>query len=48
MKNQGIKIEELHNEDVRRLILALGKATSMIVGRSKGRDLSKKLIELVK
>jgi len=48
MKNQGIKIEELHNEDVRRLILALGKATSMIVGRSKGRDLSRKLIELVK
>jgi len=48
MKNQAIKIEELHSEDVRRLILALGKATSMIVGRSKGRDLSKRLIELVK
>jgi hypothetical protein len=48
MKNQGINIEELHEEDVRRLILALAKATSMIVGRSKGRELSSKLTELVK
>ncbi|KPK62515.1 hypothetical protein AMJ83_10720 [candidate division WOR_3 bacterium SM23_42] len=48
MKNQGINVEELHAEDVRRLILALAKATSMIVGRSKGRELSKKLTELVK
>ena len=48
MKNQGINAEELHAEDVRRLILALAKATSMIVGRSKGRELSKKLTELVK
>jgi hypothetical protein len=48
MKNQGIKAEELHGEDVRRLILALGKATGMIVGRKKGRELSSKLTELVK
>ena len=48
MKNQGINVDELHAEDVRRLILALAKATSMIVGRSKGRELSKKLTELVK
>ena len=48
MKNQGIKVEELHGEDVRRLILALGKATGMIVGRKKGRELSSKLTELVK
>ena len=48
LKNQGINVKELHEEDVRRLILALGKATSMIVGRSKGRDLSSKLTELVK
>jgi hypothetical protein len=48
MKNQGIKTTELHAEDVRRLILALSKATSMIVGRRKGRELSAKLTELVK
>jgi hypothetical protein len=48
MKNQGINAKELHKEDVRRLILALAKATSMIVGRSKGRELSSKLTELVK
>lgn len=48
MKNQGIDVKELHEEDVRRLILALAKATSMIVGRSKGRELSSKLTELVK
>jgi hypothetical protein len=48
MKNQDINVEELHAEDVRRLILALSKATSMIVGRKKGRDLSSKLIELVR
>lgn len=48
LKNQNIRIEELHSEDVRRVILALSKATSMIVGRTKGRELSKRLIELVK
>jgi hypothetical protein len=48
LKNQNIKIEELHEEDVRRVILALCRATSMIVGRSKGRELSKRLIDLVK
>ena len=48
LKNQNIKVEELHAEDVRRIILALSKATSMIVGRSKGRELSKRLTELVK
>ncbi len=48
LKNQNIKIDELHAEDVRRVILALSKATSMIVGRSKGRELSKRLTELVK
>ena len=48
LKNQNIKKDDLHAEDVRRVILALGKATSMIVGRSKGRELSKRLTELVK
>ena len=48
LKNQNIKIDQLHTEDVRRVILALSKATSMIVGRSKGRELSKRLTELVK
>ena len=48
LRNQNIKIDELHTEDVRRVILALSKATSMIVGRKKGRELSKRLTELVK
>jgi hypothetical protein len=48
MKNQAINVKELHGEDVRRLILALSKATGMIVGRRKGRELSNRLIELVK
>jgi hypothetical protein len=48
LRNQNIKTDELHAEDVRRVILALSKATSMIVGRSKGRELSKRLTELVK
>ncbi len=48
LKNQNIKVNELHEEDVRRVILALSKATSMIVGRSKGRELSKRLTDLVK
>ncbi len=48
LKNQNIKLDELHEEDVRRVILALTRATSMIVGRSKGRELSKRLIDLVK
>ncbi|UCD04752.1 MAG: hypothetical protein JSV98_06420 [candidate division WOR-3 bacterium] len=48
LKNQNIKKDDLHAEDVRRVILALSKATSMIVGRSKGRELSKRLTELVK
>lgn len=48
LRNQNIKTDDLHAEDVRRVILALSKATSMIVGRSKGRELSKRLTELVK
>jgi hypothetical protein len=48
MKNQAINAEALHEEDVRRLILALSRATGMIVGHSKGRELSGKLMELIK
>ena len=48
MKNQGINTKDLHGEDVRRLILALAKATGLIVGRKKGRELSSRLTELVK
>lgn len=48
LKNQNIKVDELHQEDVRRVILALSKATGMIVGRAKGREMSKRMIDLVK
>ncbi len=48
MKAQRIKSEALHDEDARRLIFALGKAAGMIIGPSKGRDMTNKLLALLK
>lgn len=48
LKNQNIKVDDLREEDVRRVILALSKATGKIVGRAKGFEMSKRLIDLVK
>lgn len=48
LKNQNIKVSDLREEDVRRVILALSKATGKIVGRAKGLEMSKRLIDLVK
>ncbi len=47
-KAQRINPNELSEEDVRRFILALGKAAGMIIGPSKGRELINKLLAKVK
>lgn len=48
LKAQHIKVEELYDADARRLVFALGKAAGMIIGPSKGRDMTNKLLELLK
>lgn len=48
LKAQRIKIEELYEEDVRRFIFALGKAAGMIIGPTKGKDLTNKLLAKLK
>src|SRR4030042_5823439 len=48
LKAQRIKSEELYDEDARRLIFALGKAAGMIIGPSKGRDMTNKLLAVLK
>jgi hypothetical protein len=48
LKAQRIKVEELYDTDARRLVFAFGKAAGMIIGPSKGRDMTNKLLELLK
>lgn len=48
LKAQRINPDELHEEDVRRFILALGKAASMIIGPSKGHEMTNRLMSLLK
>jgi len=48
LKAQRIKVEELYDADARRLVFALGKAAAMIIGPSKGRDITNRLLELLK
>ncbi len=48
LKAQRIKLEELYEEDIRRFIFALGKAAGMIVGPTKGKDLTNKLLAKLK
>jgi hypothetical protein len=45
---QRINIDELYDDDVRRFIFALGKAAGMIIGPSKGTQLTNKLLKLLK
>lgn len=47
-KAQRIKVDEFYDEDARRLIFALGKAAGMIIGPSKGRDMTNRLLGLLK
>jgi len=48
IKAQRIKTDEVHEEDARRLIFALGKAAGMIIGPSKGKELTNKLLAKLK
>ncbi|HEX7319441.1 MAG TPA: hypothetical protein VF399_03675 [bacterium] len=48
IKAQRIKTDDLHEEDARRLIFALGKAAGMIIGPSKGKELTNKLLAKLK
>lgn len=48
VKAQRINIDEFYDEDARRLVFALGKAAGMIIGPSKGRNMTNKLLDLLK
>jgi hypothetical protein len=48
LKTQRIKPDEFYDEDARRLIFALGKAAGMIIGPSKGTELTNKLLKILK
>lgn len=48
VKAQRINVDELFDDDARRLIFALGKAAGMIIGPSKGREMTNKLLEHLK
>ncbi|MCX7995326.1 MAG: hypothetical protein N3A65_06110 [candidate division WOR-3 bacterium] len=48
LKAQRIKVDSLYEEDIRRFIFALGKAAGMIVGPTKGKDLTNKLLAKLK
>jgi len=48
LKKQRIKVDQFYDEDVRKLIFTLGKAASMIIGPSKGGEMTKKMLEIVK
>lgn len=48
LKAQRIKVEDLYEEDLRRFIFALGKAAGMIIGPTKGKDLTNKLLAKLK
>lgn len=48
IKAQRIKSDELYEEDIKRFIFALGKAAGMIIGPTKGKDLTNKLLGRLK
>lgn len=48
IKLQRFKPEEFYEDDLRRLIFALGKAAGMIIGPSKGGELTKKMLKALK
>ncbi|KPJ71409.1 hypothetical protein AMJ52_08585 [candidate division TA06 bacterium DG_78] len=48
LKKQRINVDELYDDDARRFIFALGKAAGMIIGPSKGTQLTNKLLKLLK
>lgn len=48
IKSQRINPEEFFEDDARRLVFALGKAAGMIIGPTKGKELTNKLLEKIK
>lgn len=48
LKAQRIDLDDLYDEDARRFILALGKAAGMIIGPSKGHEMTNRLMTLLK
>lgn len=48
LKAQRIDLDNLYDEDARRFILALGKAAGMIIGPSKGHEMTNRLMTLLK
>ncbi len=48
LKAQRIKPDELSEENIKRFIFALGKAAGMIIGPTKGKDLTNKLLGKLK
>ncbi len=48
LASQGLDIDELYEDDLRRFIGALGKAGTMIIGPSKGHEMKEKLLKLLK
>ena len=48
LRSQRLNVDELKEEDIRRFIDALGKAATMIIGPSKGREMKGKLLKLLK
>lgn len=48
LKAQRINPDSYYDDDARRLIFALGKAAGMIIGPTKGQDLTNKLITRLK
>ncbi len=48
LRSQSMNVDNLSEQDIRRFILTLGKAASMIIGPSKGHEMRNKLLELLK
>jgi gas vesicle protein len=48
LKAQRIKSEDLYEDEIKRFIFALGKAAGMIIGPTKGKDLTNKLLAKLK
>ncbi len=48
LKSQRLNVDELKEEEFHRFIDALGKAATMIIGPSKGREMKDRLLKLLK
>uniref|UniRef100_A0A7C4XKC3 Uncharacterized protein n=1 Tax=candidate division WOR-3 bacterium TaxID=2052148 RepID=A0A7C4XKC3_UNCW3 len=48
LKTQRINLSQIYEDDARRLIFALGKAAGMIIGPTKGKEMTNKLLGKLK